>query len=114
MKKVIFALILGFAAMTSTVAQAGNWGDWGGLQRGRVVSARICGNNGYIFNVRDEFYVAKYVSGKRFAVGVPVKARFGKNKWIKVRGLKNEGMYRMLRKYQSLKRAKAKACGLGW
>ena len=67
-----------------------------------------------VFKVRDSFYVAKYQSGKRFAVGVPVKARFGKNKWLRVEGLKNDGNYLVKRKYYSLAKAKASACGLAW
>lgn len=113
MKKLILGLLVASAAMTATAANAGDWGTWGHLQKGRVESARICGKNGYIFNVRDTYYVAKYVSGKRFAVGVPVKARFGKNKWIKVEGISNEGTYLMKKKYYSLANAKLNACGLG-
>lgn len=114
MKKTIFAVLLGLATLTSTSVQANEWGDWGGKKKGRVSSAAICGLKGYIFTVNDMFYVAKHQSGKRFAVGVPVKARFGKGKWLKVEGLKNSGLYTIKGKYFSLKRAKAKACGLGW
>ena len=114
MKKSILSLLLGLTAITSTSIQANDWGNWGDRQKGRVESARICGKNGYIFNVRDTYYVAKYVSGKRFAVGVPVKARFGKNKWIKMEGISNDGTYLIKRKYYSLANAKLNACGLNW
>ncbi|PSU23022.1 hypothetical protein [Photobacterium phosphoreum] len=114
MKKAILGLLLGAMAFASIPAQANGWGSWGDTKKGRVESARICGSNGYIFKVRDSFYVAKYQSGKRFAVGVPVKARFGKNKWLRVEGLKNDGNYLVKRKYYSLAKAKASACGLAW
>ncbi len=117
MKKAILGVVLSLSAMTvmtSPSVEANAWGKWGAQQKGRVESAAICGRNGYIFRVKDAFYVAKYQSGKRFAVGVPVKARFGNNKWIKVEGLKNDGNYIMKRKFYSLAKAKAKACGLGW
>ena len=114
MKKGILGLLLSVSLLTSITAEANAWGDWGAKKRGRVESAAICGRNGYIFHVRDYYYVAKYVSGKRFAVGVPVKASFGKSKWLKIEGLKNDGMYQIKRKYLKLSSAKAKACGLGW
>ncbi|PSU87549.1 hypothetical protein C0W35_21350 [Photobacterium kishitanii] len=114
MKKIILGLLVAVAAMTSVSVQANDWGNWGETKKGRVESARICGSNGYIFKVRDSFYVAKYQSGKRFAVGVPIKARFGKNKWLRVEGLKNDGNYLVKRKYYSLAKAKASACGLAW
>ncbi|OBU27309.1 hypothetical protein C0Z01_18505 [Photobacterium kishitanii] len=114
MKKMIVAVLLGLAVIASTSVQANDWGNWGGIQKGRVESARICGKNGYIFRVRDSFYVAKYVSGKRFAVGVPVKARFGKNKWLRLEGISNDGTYLIKRKYYSLSNAKLNACNLGW
>lgn len=114
MKSSILAILLSLAVMTSTSVQAHDWGNWGGVQKGRVESARICGKNGYIFRVRDAFYVAKYMSGKRFAVGVPVKARFGKNKWLRLEGISNNGTYLIKRKYYSLSNAKLNACNLGW
>ncbi len=114
MKKSILGLLFVSAICASASAQAHNWGNWGNQQKGRVESARICGKNGYIFNVRDSYYVAKYVSGHRFAVGVPVKARFGKNQWLKVEGISNDGSYLIKKKYYSLANAKLNACGLKW
>ncbi|WP_318407413.1 hypothetical protein [Photobacterium leiognathi] len=115
MKKAIVGVLLGLMAMTSLPAQAdkwGDWGEWGARQKGRVERAAICGRDGYIFRVRDAFYVAKYQSGKRFAVGVPVKSRFGRNKWVKIEGIKNDGHYILKGKYYSIANAKAQACNL--
>ena len=114
MKKGILGLLLSVSLLTSVTAEANPWGEWGVKKKGRVESARICGKNGYIFHVGDFYYAAKYISGRRFAVGVPVKASFGKSTWLRVQGLKNEGVYQIKRKYLKLSNAKLKSCGLAW